>query len=323
MPVARANEPTGNLTGYLHPGYARSFQEFGTPRELPRSRGWILERSIPALPDLDAMGCYPIFACQDWSQLHLDIDDLQEQLVSLTVVTDPFGDYDEPYLRRCFPDLVLPFKEHSVIDLQKPPEQVVSRRHRKEARRALRKVAVQVHPNPPGFLDVWMDLHKNLVARHNIAGIAAFSKAAFAAQLSIPGMVVLWASHGDEPVAATLYLLHDGVAHGHVLACTDLGYKHGALYALIWSAMEHFSASVGWINLMGVPGAQDAGSEGMRQFKRGWTNETRTAWLCGRILDRDRYFETVKTTGTSQSRYFPAYRNGEMTRLSPEPTLAP
>src|SRR5688500_13111911 len=101
MPVAQANESTGNLTGYLHPGYARSFQEFGMPRELPRCRGWILARSIPALPDLDAMGCYPIFACQDWSRLHLDVDDLQNHLVSLTVVTDPFGDYDEPYLQRC------------------------------------------------------------------------------------------------------------------------------------------------------------------------------------------------------------------------------
>ena len=309
------NEPAKDVTGYRHPQYAWSLQEFGKPRELPQSRGWILERSIPMFSDTDAMGCYPLFACKDWSRLHLDIDDLQNQLVSLSLVTDPFGDYSEPYLRRCFPDLVLPFKEHFVIDLEKPPAQGVLRRHRKEARRALRQVMVQVHPNPPAFLDAWMNLHSHLIAKHNVKGIAAFSRSSFAAQLKTPGMVVLWASYGGEPVAATLYFVHDGIAHGHVLGSTDVGYEHGALYALIWSAIEHFKGSVRWINLMGVPGAHDVGSEGIRRFKMGWTRETRIAWLCGKILKPERYAEIVRATGTSQARYFPAYREGEMARV--------
>jgi hypothetical protein len=318
MEAAKIDDPAADVTGYLHPQFARSCQEFGRPRELPRCRGWILERSIPTFSDTDAMGCYPLFACKDWSQLHLDIDDLQNQLVSLTLVTDPFGDYDEPYLHRCFPDLVLPFKEHFVIDLEKSPAQGVLRRHRKEARRALQQVSVHVHPDPPAFLDTWMNLHSHLIAKHNIKGIAAFSRSSFAAQLSVPGMVVLWASYGGEPVAATLYFVHDGVAHGHVLGSTDVGYEHGALYALIWSAIEHFRNSVRWINLMGVPGAQDVGSEGIRRFKLGWTRQTRTAWLCGRILNLERYAEIVRATGTSQTRYFPAYREGEMAPIGRE-----
>lgn len=314
-------EPTRTVTGYLHPRYARSHQEFGAPRELPRCGGWIVERSIPGFRDVDAMGCYPLFACRDWSQVHHDLEDLGTDLVSLTVVTDPFGDYGEPYLRRCFPDLAVPFKEHFVIDLEKPRTEVVSRRHRKEARRALRQVTVNAQTDPPAFLDGWMDLHHNLVIKHQVKGIAAFSRSAFAEQLATPGIVVLAAKYGDELVAATLYLVHDSVAYGHVLACNALGYQRGALYALIWSAIEHFTGSVRWIDLMGVPGAQDAGSEGIRQFKRGWTEETRRTWLCGRILNRDRYGEIVRATGTSQMRYFPAYRDGEMARLSREPQL--
>ena len=315
MGAALTDDGASKLTGYVHPRYARSLQEFGLPRELPRCHGWILERPIPGFLDRDAMGCYPLFACQDWSQLHLDIENLGEELVSLTLVTDPFGEYDEPYLRRCFPDLVSPFKEHFVIDLEKPRDTGVSRRHRKEARRALRHVSVQVHPNPPDFLDVWMDLHRHLIAKHGVKGIAAFSRSGFAEQLATPGTVVLWASYDDQPVAATIYLLHNSVAQGHVLGCTDIGYARGALYALIWSAIEAFTGSVRWLNLMGLPGAEDAGSEGMRHFKRGWTSETRTAWLCGRILNRERYAEIVKGTGTSQARYFPAYRDGEMARF--------
>ena len=41
-------------------------------------------------------------------------------LESLSLVTDPFGDYTESELHACFPDLVVPFKEHYVIDLEKP-----------------------------------------------------------------------------------------------------------------------------------------------------------------------------------------------------------
>ena len=56
------------MSGYMHLGYAESLVEFGTPRELPRSGGWVLERQIPGFSYRDAMGCYPLFACQDWSQ---------------------------------------------------------------------------------------------------------------------------------------------------------------------------------------------------------------------------------------------------------------
>ena len=309
-------------TGYLHPQYAHSFKEFGRPYELSLCGGWILDREIPGTDDRDAMGCYPLFACRRWSALRADIDNLGSTFVSLTLVADPFGDYDTAYLQECFPDLVKPFKEHSVIDLRKPPEQTVNRGHRKEARRALRRLVVEVHPQPVAFLDEWMSLHSHLVRRHRIHGIAAFSRAAFREQLATPGSTLLWARTGDEPVAATLYLSHGGVAHGHVLGCTDAGYAHGALYALIWRAMETFAGTHQWINLMGVPGAADDGSGGIRDFKRGWSTETRTAWLCGRIFDRDRYRHLVDVTHTQSSRYFPAYRDNEMTRVPSEPQVS-
>ncbi len=258
------------------------------------------------------MGCYPLFACRDWSQLHLDIEDLGDDLVCLSLVADPFGDHDEGYLHRCFPDVVLPFKEHYVVDLEKPRNKVVSKHHRYEARKALRQLSVHVHPTPLEFLDEWMVLHEHLIIKHDVRGIAAFSRTAFAEQLSTPGMVLLWAQHGDEPVAAMLHFVQDDVAYAHILGCTDVGYAHGALYALLWSAIEHFTGSVRWLDIMGVPGAQDEGSEGIRRFKRGWSKETRMAWFCGRILDRERYSEIVAATGKSQTEYFPAYREGEM-----------
>ena len=92
--------PIGSATasGYGHPSYAASFAEFGTPRRLTRSGGWLLERSIPHAEARDAMGCYPLFVCQDWRGLEADLDEIDD-LVSVSLVTDPFGDHDEALLR--------------------------------------------------------------------------------------------------------------------------------------------------------------------------------------------------------------------------------
>src|SRR5829696_5348289 len=105
------------VTGYSHPAYAESLAEFGDPRELPQCGGYILQRQIPGFPYRDGMGCYPLFACRDWSQLLADLEDIGRELVSLALVTDPFGDCDTVYLRRCFRDVVILYKEHFVVDL--------------------------------------------------------------------------------------------------------------------------------------------------------------------------------------------------------------
>ncbi|HSS29061.1 MAG TPA: hypothetical protein VLL50_14020, partial [Usitatibacter sp.] len=64
------------MLGYAHPGYAGSLAEFGTPRELPASGGWLLEREIPG-GGRDAMGCYPLLCCRDWRALREDLDSLE------------------------------------------------------------------------------------------------------------------------------------------------------------------------------------------------------------------------------------------------------
>src|SRR5215510_12316622 len=109
------------MNGYAHADYAAALAEFGSPRLLPGCGGWILERPIPRTPYRDAMGCYPLFACPDWPRLRDDLETLGDDLVSLAVVADPFGEHDPAYLRTCFPDVVVPFKEHLVVDLARSP----------------------------------------------------------------------------------------------------------------------------------------------------------------------------------------------------------
>lgn len=300
------------ITGYMHRGYAESLKEFSIPRELPRCGGWILERQIQGFTYRDAMGCYPLFTCRDWSQLHNDLEEVgRSELVSLALVTDPFGEYDSDYLHRCFGDVVIPFKEHFVADLRRPLEEIVGRRHRKNARRALREVQVEVCKDPTQFIDDWSTLYGGLIEKHNISGISAFSRAAFEKQLSLPGTVVLRAAHNNITVGAQIYFVQGEVVHCHLGAASQTGYELGAVYALDFTSIEYFSDKARWLNLGGGSGITSDGMDGLSMYKRGWSTETRTAYFCGRIFNRDRYAEISTARGIAATDYFPAYRKGE------------
>src|ERR1051325_2006544 len=177
------------MSGYFHRRYAESLREFGTPLGLPRSGGWLLARDIPHSDSRDAMGCYPLFACIDWSRLSEDLEALSDELVAVSLVTDPFGAFDVNDLRECFPDVMKPFKKHFVIDLEHPLESFVHPHHLRNARKALKHFTVEQCLQPLDFLDDWVALYQTLVERHDITGITAFSRDSFAAQLSVPGIV--------------------------------------------------------------------------------------------------------------------------------------
>jgi hypothetical protein len=308
--TSRNDNGQGPFTGYAHQVYAESLSEFGSPWQLPHSGGWLLKRQIPGTNDHDAMGCYPLFACPDWGRLNKDFDNLEQGVVAISLVTDPFGNYSEPYLRKCFPDLVTPFKKHYVADLTGPISSIPSKHHRYYAQRALTKVSVERCPDPQKFLTDWIKLYDFLVARHKLTGIKAFSHQAFAAQLRVPGIVMLRAVLEGKTVGAHLWFVQGEVAHSHLAAVNAVGYEVMASYALYQFALESFAREVRWLNLGAAAGLSEA-QDGLTRFKRGWATDTRIAYLCGRIVNRVLYERLLIQKGARTSDYFPAYREGE------------
>lgn len=297
------------MYGYLHPGYAESLSEFGTPRALPRSGGWILERPIPGFPYRDAMGCYPLFCCQDWSQIGADLEEIGTELVSLSLVTDPFGNYDYDLLVRCF-DFARPFKEHFVIDCSQSMQTFVSKNHRYQARKALKKVSVELYRDNSRIIDQWMDLHNNLILRHDIRGIRAFSRQSFIKQLNIPGMIVFCAYYESDIVGAALWFIQGDIGYAHLVASNDAGYELGAFYALYWRSIEYLIDKVRWLTIGAGSGIKSDTKDGLSFFKRGWSTGVRPVYFCGKIFNNERYSEIIKLKGSATS-YFPAYREGE------------
>lgn len=283
------------------------------PRLLPQSAGWLLEREIGETGARDAMGCYPLFACRDWSQLQSDLAQLEGELASVAVVTDPFGDYREVDLARAFPDVARPFKEHFVVDLTRSPREFIHAHHQRSARKALERLTVERCAAPALFLDEWTELYSTLVARHEIKGLAAFSRESFARQFAVPGLTLLRATHEGRGVGMLLWYTQNGVGYYHLGAYSVEGYELRASFALFHYALEYFAADdqVRWLNLGAGAGAAGDGTNGLTRFKSGWATATRTAYFCGRILERERYAKLVRARGTESANYFPLYRAGE------------
>jgi hypothetical protein len=300
------------VSGYLHPSYASSLIQFGFPRRLAHCQGWILERRIDGTVDSDAMGSYPIFACRDWSQIDRDLDGLGDSLVSLALVADPFGEYDEAYLKDCFGDVVAPFKQHFVVDLSRPLDSFVHPHHRRNARKALREVLVEICAEPATALGNWIALYGVLIERHGIRGIGAFSEESFARQLSVPGIKVLSAVYCGTTVGMLLWYVQNEVAYYHLGAYSERGYELRASYALFSYAIEYFAGrGLRWLNLGGGAGSTKEVTSGLTRFKEGWSTGVRTAYFCGRIFDRKKYDAMTKAKGIAATSYFPAYRLGE------------
>jgi hypothetical protein len=297
--------------GYSHSRYAEALKEFGAPRHLYRSGGWLLERSAPGTSYRDAMGCYPLFACDDWSTLDQDLDELGDELVSVALVADPFGDHDPELLQKCFPDRVIPFKEHLVTDLSQTPDSFIDAQHRRKARRALERLKVEDCADPLRFVDDWNNLYANLIKRHRIQGLTAFSAASFKAQLAVPGISMFRATHDGETAGMTLWYADRGVAYYHLGAYSDLGYELEASFALFRHVLDYFANhGMRWLNLGAGAGLANE-ADGLTRFKRGWATGTRPAYFCGRIFDRFKYEEAMNARHIAPSDYFPGYRKGE------------
>ncbi|HEX3250562.1 MAG TPA: GNAT family N-acetyltransferase [Pyrinomonadaceae bacterium] len=299
------------MSGYLHRAYAESLREFGAPLALERSGGWLLKRAIAQTGSYDAMGCYPLFACEDWSRLNADLQQLAGDLVSVSLVTDPFGEFDIGYLHECFPDVVKPFKQHFVIDLEPPLESFVHAHHLRNVKKALQVVQVERCVEPQQFLDDWVNLYQTLIDRYSITGIAAFSHNSFKDQLSVPGINVFRAVENGATVGMLLWYEQGDRAYYHLGAYSNRGYEVGASFALFDYALRYFcSRQLKWLNLGAGAGTSNNDS-GLTRFKQGWSNGVRTAYFCGRIFARDKYQQLVANPDAHATSYFPAYRLGE------------
>ena len=298
--------------GYGHPLYAASFRNNTQAVELEQSGGWILKRKINASGQSDASGCYPLFCCRDWSVIKHDLKKLEGGILTLAVVTDPFGDYIPQDLQKTFNHTATPYKAHFVIDLSQDPETYINRHHQRNIRKAQKSIQVETCEQPEQHAKTWVQLYAQLVHRHDIRGPAAFSPQTLTAQLAVPGIYMFRAMEGQTIIGMMLWYIRGGVAYYHLAAYTERGYELKASFALFDNAIKYFSAlGLHWINLGAGAGIRGDAADGLTRFKKGWSTGTRMAYFCGHVFDQDKYSALLQERGIKESDFFPAYRGAD------------
>ncbi len=300
------------MSGYQSISYVKSLSKLGEPIELTRSTGWLIKREIPETSIYDAMGPYPLFTCTNWDLLDTDFDRISDQVVSISLVTDPLGRYDVEDLRRIFPDVMLPFKKHYIVNLMTDWENHISNNHKRNIKHTAKNTSIEIVNNPVELLDEWTLLYDNLINRHNIKGITAFSRSSFQQQLQAKGVVAFRARCGGVTSGVLLFYTNGRHAYYHLGAYSDLGYSQKMSFGLFDFALKYLAnAGVEKVNLGGGAGLENNDNDGLARFKCGWANDEATAWFCGRILDNEKYDYLVERSGAKMNGYFPAYRTGE------------
>lgn len=283
--------------GYLSFEYADSLSEFGVPLYLPRCKGWILQRPIAGTPHWDGVGLYPLFCCENHDYLAEDLRELKK-LVSIVVVMGP------PPAESAYDafDRYRKFKTFYVIDQDR--EYKPSRHHLRYARKAVRD-GVQVCK--PGGSDManalidWGVLYSDLVSKHHITGIQAFSFKSFVKQFRVPGLNVFSATYEGKTVSMLLFYDQGDRVYYHLGASSELGYELKASFPLMDFAIKSFNGKT--VILGGASGSEDL-KDGLAQFKAGWANIACCSMLC----------ETVNQPGiydllaSGRTDYYPAYR---------------
>jgi len=308
--------------GYLHPTYLASLTAWGEPVFLPEAQGWLLRRPLPcaeaelgisesADSHCDLSGPYPFLRCLNPLHLPTDLALNSGAATALVIVTDPLGpELPQNFWPTLFPDCCRLFKAHWGVDFALPLQ--ISSHHRYYARKALRSLEIERVSEPLSVLKSWNTLYAHLVQRHQIQGLRRFSEQAFAQQLQVPGIVVFVATYQSEIVAMHLWYWESelGLAYSHLAACSAVGYLHSAPYALYLAAIEWFQAQgAAELDLGGEVSTLGAQSQsGLGFFKRGWANRERPVWLCGKILNAERY---AQLAGEKTGVYFPIYRRDE------------
>lgn len=297
------------MKGYCDPKYAGSFADHGNIRYLPNCRGYVIERRINKTTLLDISGCYPIFCCKKWDKLSDDINTLEnDELICMYLVTDVFGRYDMDLLKSTFNTTIIPFKDHYLIDLEKPMEKFIKKHHRDRAKKALTKAHVERVLDPLNDLDEWWDLYKCLIKRHVISGLRSFNKKGLMKQLEINGIHVFKANVGEETIGINIWYQMEDHAYTHLSAYNDIGYKLSVSYALRWFAIDYFQNSgLSCLDIGGGAGLKND-DHGLIQFKEGWSTHKRPVFFCGHIFNQESYILLCKDIKEKNNIFFPLYR---------------
>ena len=271
--------------------------------DLPEWQTALLKRSIPGTEWFDALSCYPLTLFGQGADLAGGLERLRESgLVSVALVPDPLTSPPTESLSAAF-EICRPFKTHYLIDRDAGPVHF-AKNHRWSVRQAQKRCSFE-QIDLAEYFEVWLELRRHTVARHQATGMHDFAAAYFRALAQMAAVTALAARHEGEIVAIILWVRNRDTVYAHLEGGSPAAYRTYATYGLIAAANEHF-ADCRVIHLGGAAGVEEEEKSGLAHFKRGFANREVTAYFCGSSLDAARYATLIGEQ--PHPTFFPAYR---------------
>jgi hypothetical protein len=289
---------------YTTLAYAESFTHVGRALEIPEWNTSVLVREIE-LGYEDVCGTYPLTIFEKQTDIEAGLERLRSHhFISAVFVVD---DHHRPTLEKLQQSFtfVKPFKTHYVFKRQHG-DIIYNKHHRYELRQAQKNVQVAAL-DLNQHLDAWLSLYSNLVQQKKITGVQAFPINYHIMLSNLEGVTAIGAWQQGELISCHLWIAHGDYVFSHLAASNLQGYACRAAYA-INDASLHYFKSAEIINFGGGVGYAENQSDGLVKFKRGFCNDTSISYICGIILDKDRYASLVQAKGIDQTSFFPAYR---------------
>lgn len=288
---------------YASRAYAESLPHVGRALEVPPWGGHVLVRDTPEGGRKDATGPYPLCVIDPQADLIGGLNLLGEAgLVSIVLVAGEGLAPSPDALAAAF-DFARPFKTHYVYD-RALGALTYAKHHRYEVRRAHARVeAAEIGLSD--HLPAWRSLYAQLEARHSVGALHAFPAEHHEALAQLAGIRTFGAFREGALVSVHVFVTHQGAAVSHLAASSPEGYATGAAYAVNDLAVREL-ADCRTINFGGGAGFGDDPADGLVRFKKGFSNTTAAAYLCGKVLDATAY--EALSQGAARGGFFPAYR---------------
>lgn len=297
------------MQGFAAAEYGCAYAEWGDIYRLPHSGAQVLQRRLARATDFDAFGLYPYTVGTDWAGFDRDLNVLREMgAISFTMVSDPLAEQKARAACQSW-TIFRPLKTHQMVNLRKPWRTDLRRNTRYYARRAIEHQSVEVDAASKLSPGLFWRLYSNLIDRHHLSGAHRMSATITEKLFAVPGAMVATVRDVDGICGQILFFVRENVVDLHLQGVTKRAYGQASSYALYFGLLEYLEeGGFAIVNLGGAPGYRDDPENGLQIFKRGWANERHTAFLCGQVLDEERYAKLTETEGASASDFFPAYR---------------
>lgn len=290
---------------YATRAFAESLSHWGRALEVPAWGCHVIVRDI-ANDGEDAAGVYPITPIIENADITAGLQQLKKYgLVSVVLVLDDFHRPALEQLSKHFTK-VLPFKPHYIYRPPKGPMEYDSH-HKRALKKAMNKVKT-------GVVDLkhdgagWQTLYDALIAKLKLSGLHAFPHTHHDALARMDEVIAVGAWLGNELVSCHVWVRYKDRLHSHLIASNEAGYDTRAAYAVNQASIKMF-ADAELLNFGGGAGNSVDADDGLARFKRGFSNDTASSYLCSAVLDQERYDTLVAARKfTGPVTYFPAYR---------------